>query len=78
MSSIADNTAAWQQTKFDKSFAIGPGPDQSQPAADEVVVKVAYVGIAPSEWKVLAIVQVSCYFTGADHRSRYKTGLMWT
>ncbi|KAK5113598.1 hypothetical protein LTR85_010827 [Meristemomyces frigidus] len=50
-SPVAFNQAAWQQAAFDKSFVVGPGPDQTHPADDEVVIKVAYVAINPSEWK---------------------------
>ncbi|KAK3115002.1 hypothetical protein LTR53_006087 [Teratosphaeriaceae sp. CCFEE 6253] len=52
MSSLGENVAAWQQAVFAKDFVIGPGPDQRQCAEDEVVIDVAYVGIAPSEWKI--------------------------
>jgi NADPH:quinone reductase-like Zn-dependent oxidoreductase len=52
MSSPLSNRAAWLNEKFDKDFLIGPGPDQSSAVDDEVIVKVAYVAINPSEWKV--------------------------
>ncbi|KAK5726088.1 hypothetical protein LTR15_004280 [Elasticomyces elasticus] len=51
MASTVQNKAAWQQAKFDKDFVIAPGPDQTHPRDDEIVIKVAYVAIAPSEWK---------------------------
>ncbi|KAK3640156.1 hypothetical protein LTR56_005568 [Elasticomyces elasticus] len=52
MANIVQNQAAWQQAKFDKDFIIASGPDQTHPADDEIVIKVAYVAIAPSEWKI--------------------------
>ena len=52
MASISNNRAAWQMAAYDKDFSVKPGPDQSQPVDDEVVVQVAYVAINPSEWKV--------------------------
>ncbi|KAK5551685.1 hypothetical protein LTR46_010280 [Exophiala xenobiotica] len=45
------NRAAWQTGPEVKPLEVGPGPAQDKPAADEVVIKVAYVAINPSEWK---------------------------
>ena len=52
MSASFENTAAWQTEANVKPLKVGPGPDQSNPEADEVVIKVASVAINPSEWKV--------------------------
>lgn len=52
MSTHFVNQAAWQTAANAKPFKVGPGPDQSNPASDEVVIKVEYVAINPSEWKV--------------------------
>lgn len=46
------NQAAWQTGPKVKPLEVGPGPAQDKPAADEVVIKAAYVAINPSEWKV--------------------------
>lgn len=46
------NQAAWQTAANAKPFKVGPGPDQDDPADDEVVIQVAFVAINPSEWKV--------------------------
>lgn len=52
MTAIENNRAAWQKAALDKQFVVGPGPDQTKPADDELIIKVAYVAINPSEWKV--------------------------
>lgn len=52
MSTQIVNQAAWQTGPYVKSLSVGPGPDQNNPASDEVVIKVEYVAINPSEWKV--------------------------
>ncbi len=52
MAAEFDNKAAWQPVASAKQLQVGPGPDQSNPAVDEVVIKVAAVAINPSEWKV--------------------------
>ncbi|KAK4539787.1 hypothetical protein LTR36_010376 [Oleoguttula mirabilis] len=57
--SISANQAVWQQAAFDKAFVVGPGPDQTKPADDEMVIKVAYVAINPSEWKVRQDISVT-------------------
>ncbi|KEF58096.1 uncharacterized protein A1O9_06019 [Exophiala aquamarina CBS 119918] len=52
MSTQFVNQAAWQTAANTKPLKVGPGPDQSNPASDEVVIKVEYVAINPSEWKM--------------------------
>jgi hypothetical protein len=51
MTAPVDNQAAWWQSAQDKHFTVAPAPAYT-PADDEVVIKVAYVAINPSEWKV--------------------------
>lgn len=46
------NKAAWLTGPKETPFEVGPGPDQNHPKADEIVIKVAYLAINPSEWKV--------------------------
>lgn len=52
MSTQLVNQAAWQTASTAKPLKVGSGPDQNSPAPDEVVIKVEYVAINPSEWKV--------------------------
>lgn len=52
MASIQDNQAAWLAEARANPMKVGPGPDQSTPAEDELVIKVAYAAANPSEWKV--------------------------
>ncbi|KAK5062865.1 hypothetical protein LTR84_004940 [Exophiala bonariae] len=51
MSTQFVNQAAWQTGANVKPLSVGPGPDQNNPASDEVIIKVEYVAINPSEWK---------------------------
>lgn len=51
MADIEHNEAAWIKEAHGK-LVVGPGPDQLNPAADEVIVKIAAIGVNPSEWKV--------------------------
>lgn len=52
MSTQFVNQAAWQTGANVKPLSVAPGPDQNNPASDEVIIKVDYVAINPSEWKV--------------------------
>ncbi|KAK8000601.1 hypothetical protein PG990_013201 [Apiospora arundinis] len=49
---MENNQAALILAADNSPLQVGPGPDQSSPAADEVVIKVAAVAINPSEWKM--------------------------
>ncbi|KAI0127652.1 putative alcohol dehydrogenase [Xylariales sp. AK1849] len=51
MAPIESNQAAWQVEAKVKPLKVGPGPDQSKPEVDEVIIEVAAVAINPSEWK---------------------------
>lgn len=51
MAGIEHNQAAWIKEPR-AQLEVGPGPDQTDPAVDEVVVKLAAIGVNPSEWKV--------------------------
>lgn len=53
MDSELKNNAAWFGGAKGEALKVGPGPDQSDCSADEVIIKVAYVAINPSEWKVI-------------------------
>lgn len=51
MPSITGNEAAWiPQAKG--TVAVGPGPTPD-PAANEVVIEVAYAAVNPTDWKVV-------------------------
>lgn len=45
------NDAAWIMTEKAKEFEVKEGPVPN-PAAEEVVIKVAYAAINPSDWRV--------------------------
>ncbi|KAK8043511.1 alcohol dehydrogenase [Apiospora rasikravindrae] len=49
---MQNNQVAFILAADNSPLRVGPGPDQSRPAADEVVIQVAAVAINPSEWKV--------------------------
>ncbi|KAK8075290.1 alcohol dehydrogenase [Apiospora hydei] len=49
---MQNNQAAFILAADNSPLQVGPGPDQSHPAEDEVVVQVAAVAINPSEWKM--------------------------
>ncbi|KAK8122973.1 hypothetical protein PG984_011643 [Apiospora sp. TS-2023a] len=49
---MENNQAALILAPDNSPLQVGPGPDQRNPAADEIVVKVAAVAINPSEWKM--------------------------
>ncbi|KAK7985624.1 hypothetical protein PG988_003246 [Apiospora saccharicola] len=55
---MENNQAAFILAADNSPLQVGPGPDQSRPAADEIVVKVAAVAINPSEWKVCSTATV--------------------
>jgi NADPH:quinone reductase-like Zn-dependent oxidoreductase len=44
------NKAAWQPSANSHQLEVHDGPTPA-PSADEIVIKVAYVAINPSEWK---------------------------
>ncbi|KAJ9608189.1 hypothetical protein H2200_007177 [Cladophialophora chaetospira] len=52
MAAKLENKAAWQTEAQSKLLKVAPGPDQNDPLADEVIIKVAAVAINPSEWKM--------------------------
>lgn len=45
------NQAAWQPKARTRSLRVGPGPIPS-PNEHEVVIKVAYAAVNPTDWKV--------------------------
>ncbi|PYI14643.1 hypothetical protein BO99DRAFT_14866 [Aspergillus violaceofuscus CBS 115571] len=45
------NQAAWQPKARTRSLQVGPGPTPS-PNEHEVVIKVAYAAVNPTDWKV--------------------------
>lgn len=49
MSSIESNHAAWIVAECANPLEVRPGPDQTKPEANEVIIKVAAVAINPSE-----------------------------
>ncbi|KAI9739701.1 MAG: hypothetical protein M1834_006420 [Cirrosporium novae-zelandiae] len=59
MSSIMNNQAVWITAPKAKPFKVGPGPTPN-PGEKEMVIKVAYAAINPSEWKTqeLSIVPI--------------------
>lgn len=56
------NEAAWIMAEKAKEMEVkeGPAPD---PAADEVVIKVAYAAINPSDWRVSTIAALCAKLT---------------
>ena len=52
MSDTLENYAAWQPFAEARCLSIKLGPDQNEPAENEVVISVSYVAINPSDWKV--------------------------
>ncbi|KAH8668807.1 chaperonin 10-like protein [Xylariales sp. PMI_506] len=49
MASIETNQAAWLTGKQVKPLEVGPGPDQTKPEGDEIIIHVAAVAINPVE-----------------------------
>lgn len=48
MSTKHDNEAAWHETEKAYPLVVGPAP-MPKPGADEIVIKVAYAAINPSD-----------------------------
>lgn len=51
MSKITDNESVWVTAAGAGHMQLGPGP-QPNPASDEVVIKVNYAAVNPTDWKV--------------------------
>jgi hypothetical protein len=51
MAQITDNIAAWLPEEKAGALEVGPGPKPT-PAENEVVIKVAYAAVNPTDWKV--------------------------
>lgn len=51
MTQILDNQAAWLPEEKARALEVGPGPRPS-PEENEVVIKVAYAAVNPTDWKV--------------------------
>jgi NADPH:quinone reductase-like Zn-dependent oxidoreductase len=51
MAQITDNQAAWLPEEKARSMEVGPGPTPN-PEENEVVIKVAYAAVNPTDWKV--------------------------
>lgn len=49
MASIENNRAAWIVSEGANPLEVRPGPDQTSPEADEVIIQVAALAINPSE-----------------------------
>ena len=54
-----ENQAAWLTAPGER-LEVGSAPTP-QPESDEVIIQVAYIGIAPSEWKVQTIPALSAF-----------------
>lgn len=50
MSELAVNEAAWLPSEKASAMEVGPGPEHV-PAENEVVIKVAYAAVNPTDWK---------------------------
>jgi NADPH:quinone reductase-like Zn-dependent oxidoreductase len=51
MSPSFNNEAAWIETEKANPLVVGPGPTPS-PGEDEIVIKVAYATVNPTDYKV--------------------------
>lgn len=51
MGSILKNEAAWITAAKTRPLKVGPGLDPN-PSENEVVIKVAYAAVNPTDWKV--------------------------
>lgn len=54
MAAILHNQAAWLPTEKARSTEVGPGP-KPNPDDFEVVIRVAYAAVNPTDWKVGSI-----------------------
>ena len=51
MESTLKNEAAWITAEKARPLKVGPGP-KPNPSEYEVVIKVAYAAVNPTDWKV--------------------------
>jgi len=51
MSAAINNQAAWIVSEKERPLKVGPGPVPN-PAKNEVVIKVAYAAVNPTDYKV--------------------------
>jgi len=56
MTSITDNQAAWITEAKTRPLKVGPGPVPN-PAENEVVIKVAYAAVNPTDWGVSQVLK---------------------
>jgi NADPH:quinone reductase-like Zn-dependent oxidoreductase len=54
MASTLKNEAAWMTAAKKKPLKVGPGPTPN-PSENEIVIKVAYAAVNPTDWKVRII-----------------------
>lgn len=54
MTQITDNQAAWQPFEKSSYYKVGPAPAPI-PTENEVVIKVAYAAVNPTDWKVTTL-----------------------
>jgi NADPH:quinone reductase-like Zn-dependent oxidoreductase len=51
MSLNFNNEAAWMETEKANPLVVGPGPTPN-PGENEIVIKVAYAAVNPTDYKV--------------------------
>lgn len=79
MASIFKNEAAWVTSAKARPLEVGPGP-QPNPSENEVVIKVAYAAVNPTDWKVSDISSEESLSATYKRTSRCRTlhTLSWT